>query len=96
MALVDELKQDGIELEHVDIGGGLGITYQDETPPTAKEYADVVIDTLQNKNLGLIIEPGRSIVGNAGVLITEVQYINAITLNRASLKGLKAVICEPI
>jgi diaminopimelate decarboxylase len=77
LALIDELKESGIELEHLDIGGGLGITYQDETPPTPSEYVKVITETMQDHDIEIIMEPGRSIVGNAGVLITEVQYLNA-------------------
>jgi diaminopimelate decarboxylase len=77
LALIDELKESGIELEHLDIGGGLGITYQDETPPTPAEYVKVIAETMQGHDLEIIMEPGRSIVGNAGVLVTEVQYLNA-------------------
>lgn len=77
LTLIDELKDLGIELEHLDIGGGLGITYQDETPPTPSEYVKVITETMQSHDLEIIMEPGRSIVGNAGVLLTEVQYLNA-------------------
>ncbi len=77
LALIDELKKLGIELEHLDIGGGLGITYQDETPPSPSEYVKVITEAMQGYDLEIIMEPGRSIVGNAGVLITEVQYLNA-------------------
>ncbi len=74
--LVDELKQLGIELQHVDIGGGLGITYQNETPPTPTEYVNAVTSITQKRDLEVIIEPGRSIVGNAGILLTKVEYLN--------------------
>lgn len=77
LALIDELKELGIELKHLDIGGGLGITYQDETPPSPAEYVKIIADTMKAYDLEIIMEPGRSIVGNAGVLITEVQYLNA-------------------
>lgn len=77
LALIDELQELGIELKHLDIGGGLGITYQDETPPTPAEYVKVITGTMQGRDLEIIMEPGRSIVGNAGVLITKVQYLNA-------------------
>lgn len=77
LVLIDELKALGITLEHIDIGGGLGITYQDETPPTPADYVKVITETMQGYELELLMEPGRSIVGNAGVLLTEVQYLNA-------------------
>ncbi len=76
LVLIDELKESGIELHHLDIGGGLGITYQDEIPPTPSEYVKIITETMQDHDLEIIMEPGRSIVGNAGVLITEVQYLN--------------------
>ncbi len=76
LALIDELKKSGIELHHLDIGGGLGIAYHNETPPTPSEYVNVITETMQDYDLEIIMEPGRSIVGNAGVLITEVQYLN--------------------
>jgi len=78
--LIDELKNDGIEIEHLDIGGGLGITYENETPPSPYEYVQALLPLLQskkikNKKLKLLIEPGRAIVGNAGILITQVTYL---------------------
>ena len=77
LVLVNELEQSGIDLEHIDIGGGLGITYQDEQPPAPDAYANAIIQSLANTNYEIIMEPGRSIVGNAGILLTEVQYLNA-------------------
>jgi len=59
----------------VDLGGGLGINYHDETPPLPHDYAKAIIDGLQGVDITLILEPGRVIVGNAGILLTEVQYI---------------------
>lgn len=75
LALVDELKADGITLEHIDLGGGLGIGYQDETPPSVAEYANALINVLQGRSERLIVEPGRSLVGNAGLLLTHVEYL---------------------
>ncbi|MEW6562621.1 MAG: diaminopimelate decarboxylase [Pseudomonadota bacterium] len=75
LALVDELKADGITLEHIDLGGGLGIRYQDETPPSVAEYANALIGALQGRSERLIVEPGRALVGNAGVLLTQVEYL---------------------
>jgi|TARA_X000000368_G_C23041406_1_gene717100 diaminopimelate decarboxylase len=74
--LIDDLKKAGIDLKHIDIGGGLGITYKDETPPTATEYVHAITNTVKQYNLEIIMEPGRSIVGNAGVLLTKVEYLN--------------------
>lgn len=74
--LIDELKQLGIEFQHVDIGGGLGITYQNEIPPTPTEYVNAITSITKKRDLEVIIEPGRSIVGNAGILLTKVEYLN--------------------
>ncbi|MFC1882952.1 diaminopimelate decarboxylase [Thermodesulfobacteriota bacterium] len=73
-ALVNELKSMGIDIRYLDMGGGLGITYADETPPSLREYAGVIIKQLKDMELQLILEPGRVLVGNAGILVTEVLY----------------------
>ncbi|WP_455375225.1 diaminopimelate decarboxylase [Kaarinaea lacus] len=75
LLLVDELKAKGIELQHIDVGGGLGITYKAETPPSPKDYASAILDELKDRDLKIVLEPGRAIAGNAGVLLTQVQYI---------------------
>jgi diaminopimelate decarboxylase len=75
LALVDELCQGGIALRHLDLGGGLGITYRSETPPLPGDYAAPLLDRLAGRDLKLLIEPGRAIVGNAGVLLTRVEYL---------------------
>lgn len=75
LALADRLLAAGIPLSHVDIGGGIGIRYRDEQPPTAAEYAAVVRKRLGERKLKLLLEPGRAIVGNAGVLLTQVEYL---------------------
>ncbi len=75
LLLVEQLKQQGIELEHLDVGGGLGIRYQDETPPAPAEYAAAIKQRLNNPEIEILIEPGRAIVGNAGVLVTKVEYL---------------------
>ncbi len=75
LEIVDEIKRKGINLEHINLGGGLGITYRDEDPPSISDYIRRILTELGDKNLKLIVEPGRSIVGNAGILITEVQYL---------------------
>ena len=74
--LIDELTKIGIQLRHVDIGGGLGITYKDEVLPTPSQYVNAITNTANGHDLEIIIEPGRSIVGNAGILLTKVEYIN--------------------
>lgn len=74
-----KLQKEGIVLKHIDIGGGFGIAYTDsDTPPSAKDFVHPVIDAMHKAGLGhmtLIIEPGRSIVGNAGLLLTQIQYL---------------------
>jgi len=73
--LAGEMKKEGTQIRYLDLGGGLGINYHDETPPLPEEYAHAVIRGLEGLNITLILEPGRVIVGNAGILLTEVQYI---------------------
>jgi len=73
-ALITELKSMGINIRYLDMGGGLGITYADETPPSLGEYAGVIMAQLKDMALQLILEPGRVLVGNAGILVTEVLY----------------------
>jgi len=73
--LVQKIEAMGITLQHIDIGGGLGIYYRDEMPPSAREYADSICKKFADTEHELILEPGRSIVGNAGVLLTQVEYL---------------------
>ncbi len=75
LKLVDELYMKGIALSHIDLGGGLGITYRDETPPLPGDYVAPLLDRLAGRDLMVMIEPGRAIVGNAGVLLTKVEYL---------------------
>lgn len=75
LALVDSLARDGIRLAHLNLGGGLGIRYRDESPPEPGELANAVVSRLAGRDLVLVLEPGRSIVGNAGVLLTRVEYV---------------------
>ncbi len=78
--LVDQLSDAGIQLRHVDIGGGLGIRYEDgEQPPSMQQYAEVLAPFMQGRELEIFIEPGRSIVGDAGVLLTRVEHIKHTT-----------------
>lgn len=72
--LYQELKAQKHALEYLDVGGGLGITYSDETPPSVEEYARVVLNATKDTGARLVLEPGRSLVGNAGVLLTRVLY----------------------
>jgi diaminopimelate decarboxylase len=73
-ALINDLKAMGIDIKYLDMGGGLGITYADETPPPLKEYAQSIIEQLKDMDIRLILEPGRVLVGNAGIMITKVLY----------------------
>ncbi len=72
--LVETLRGEGMEIQYLDLGGGLGITYNDEEPPHPYEYASNILDEIRSFNCTLILEPGRVIVGNAGILITRVLY----------------------
>jgi diaminopimelate decarboxylase len=73
--LAGEMKKEGAQIRYLDLGGGLGINYHDETPPSPDEYAKAIVEGLEGLDVTLILEPGRVIVGNAGILLTEVQYI---------------------
>ena len=77
LALIDHLATLGINLHHLDVGGGLGITYKDETPPTPAEYAEALTGLLEGREIEVLMEPGRAIVGNAGVLLTKVEYLKS-------------------
>ena len=74
VALAKMLRERGIDLRMIDVGGGLGIRYRDETPPTHEQYATVLVPILRELGATLLLEPGRSIVGNAGALLTRVLY----------------------
>ena len=78
---VDKLSSVGIELKHIDMGGGFGITYQEESPPSFDAFAKEVTPYFSNTPYQLIVEPGRSIVGNAGMLLTRVEYVKNIKIN---------------
>ena len=75
LELVDALSSDGIHLEHLDLGGGLGIRYNNETPPSIGDYVAAQLAVLRGRDEKLILEPGRVLIGNAGVLLTRVEYI---------------------
>ncbi len=75
LACVDALAEKGIELEHIDIGGGLGVCYQDEVPPTPAEYASALLERLGDRKLIVVMEPGRAIAANAGIMITQVEFL---------------------
>ena len=76
--LMEQLKEDGITLKHLDLGGGLGVTYTDETPPHPSDYATALLNKLKNyEDLEIILEPGRAIAANAGILVAKVQYLKS-------------------
>jgi diaminopimelate decarboxylase len=75
LGLVDALEAKKIHISHIDVGGGIGITYSDETPPEFTTYAKAILAKLANRNVKLLFEPGRALVGNAGVLLTKVEYL---------------------
>ena len=76
--LIEQLKDDGITLKHLDLGGGLGVTYTDERPPHPSDYAAALLNKLKDyKDLEIILEPGRAIAANAGILVAKVQYLKS-------------------
>ena len=75
LALADRLALEGMPLEHIDLGGGLGIRYRDEAPPDAATYGALLAGRMQGRRQSLLVEPGRYLVGNAGVLLTRVEYV---------------------
>ena len=75
LGLLDRLAAQGVQIEHLDIGGGLGIRYQDETPPTPAALADAIRPLLAGRSQRLLMEPGRALVGEAGLLVTRVEYL---------------------
>ena len=78
IVLTEQLKQDGIHLKHLDLGGGLGVTYTDETPPHPTDYAKALWEKLSAfSELEIIVEPGRAITANAGILVTKVEYLKS-------------------
>ena len=75
LGLVDKLEAKNIHISHIDVGGGIGITYADETPPEFAAYAKAILAKINARNVKLLFEPGRALVGNAGVLLTKVEYL---------------------
>ncbi|NOS73515.1 MAG: diaminopimelate decarboxylase [Methyloglobulus sp.] len=75
LELVNALEAEGIHLHHIDLGGGLGICYKDEQPPEPSEYIQAILARLGNQHYEILLEPGRAIVGNAGILVTQVEYL---------------------
>jgi diaminopimelate decarboxylase len=78
LQLVDQIESDGVKIRHIDVGGGLGITYDDETPPDIGDFVRTLLDRIAQRGHGhreVYFEPGRSLVGNAGVLLTRVEFL---------------------
>ncbi len=75
LLLVDQLEAEGIAISHIDIGGGVGIRYKDETPPTIAEYAAHLLKLMGARKQTILMEPGRALVGSAGILLTRVEYL---------------------
>lgn len=75
LALVDALAENNVQIQHIDLGGGIGICYSDETPPEFTAYAKAMREKLGNRDVKLVFEPGRALVGNAGILLTKVEYL---------------------
>ncbi len=75
LVLVDQLADAGIHLQHLDLGGGLGIRYRDEQPPQPSDWSKAMVERLRGRDVEILIEPGRAIAGNAGILLTKVLYL---------------------
>ena len=75
VGMIEKLKDLGIQISHLDVGGGIGINYNSENPPDFNAYAEAILPLLEKQNLKLIFEPGRAILGKAGVLLTKVEYV---------------------
>lgn len=75
LILVDRLEEEGITLSHIDLGGGLGIRYCDESPPAISDYAAALLEKFEGRPQKLLFEPGRFLVGNAGLLLTRIEYL---------------------
>jgi diaminopimelate decarboxylase len=85
LALADQLRQRGIDIAHLDLGGGLGIRYTDEQPPEPAAYAEALSERLGERPYEIILEPGRAIAGNAGVLLTRVEYLKPTATHRFAI-----------
>jgi diaminopimelate decarboxylase len=85
LALIHRLADEGIVLHHLDVGGGLGVRYRDETPPEPAEYAEAINARLGGLAMEVLIEPGRAIVANAGVLLTRVEYLKPTAHRRFAI-----------
>ncbi|MBL4831341.1 MAG: diaminopimelate decarboxylase [Aliivibrio sp.] len=101
LALIDQLKADGVDIQHLDVGGGLGVVYRDELPPQPSEYAKALLSRLDDRiDLELIFEPGRAIAANAGILLTKVEFLkhtdhkNFAIIDAAMNDLIRPVLCQ--
>ena len=97
--LIEQLKEDGITLKHLDLGGGLGVTYTDETPPHPSDYAAALLNKLKDyEDLEIILEPGRAIAANAGILVAKVQYLKSNESRNFAITdtGMNDMICPAL
>ncbi|MEE9354708.1 MAG: diaminopimelate decarboxylase [Methylococcaceae bacterium] len=85
LKLAGQLADEGIHLQHLDLGGGLGIRYQDENPPNPSQYIHDLLSKLQHTDFEILLEPGRAIVGNAGILVTRVEYIKPTPVTKFAI-----------
>ncbi len=85
LSLLDQLQSEGIEVSHLDLGGGLGVRYKDETPPATGDYIAAIREYTDERGITLMFEPGRSIVANAGLLLTRVDYLKSNEANRFAI-----------
>lgn len=85
LILIESLQKIGINLQYIDIGGGLGICYNNETPPSPQEYISAIVNKLQHTDLEIHIEPGRSIVATAGILLTKIEYLKSTANNNFAI-----------
>ncbi len=85
LALADRLAAQGIRIEHLDLGGGLGIRYTDEVPPAPDAYAEALDLRLGDRDFAIVLEPGRAIAGNAGILLTRVEYLKPTTTHNFAI-----------
>jgi len=85
LGLVERLEAEGIALHHIDLGGGLGIRYRDETPPEPGRFIEAMLERLGARRETIVLEPGRALVGNAGVLLTRVEYLKPGTVKNFAI-----------
>jgi len=85
LSLKARLEAEGISITHLDLGGGLGVQYRDETPPSIADYVRTLVESINDPSVEILIEPGRAIAANAGVLLTRVEYLKASDAKRFAI-----------